>query len=177
MMLTDQLKKENENIRVMLRILDKICEKIDSGQRPLSEDLDEVVELIEVLVQRLHQRKEEDLLLSTTEDSPVDERGAFAALLADHRAIRRYFQGMKASLAKYHRGDAAALASLGHSARHYSRLLDEHLEMAEKDLYGRADINLSRKKQSELMERFAGLEGIGPDRNQRILRLRRIYLD
>jgi hemerythrin-like domain-containing protein len=177
MMLTDQLKKENENIRVMLRILDRICEKIDSGQRPLSEDLDEVVELIEVLVQRLHQRKEEDLLLSTTEDSPVDERGAFAALLADHRAIRKRFQEMKASLAKYHRGDSTALASLSYSAHLYSRLLDEHLEMAQKDLYERADINLSRKKQRELMKRFARLEEMGADRNERIMRLRRIYLD
>jgi hemerythrin-like domain-containing protein len=177
MMLTDQLKKENEKIRVILRILNGICEKIDSGQQVLTEDLDDIVDLIGSLVQRLHQEKEEDLLLSTTEDSPVDERGAFAALLADHRAIRKSFRDMKASLAKYHRGDSTALASLSDSARLYSRLLGEHLEMAEKDLYERADINLSRKKQRELTERFARLEKMGSDRNERTMRLRRIYLD
>jgi hemerythrin-like domain-containing protein len=177
MILTDQLRKENGTIRVILEILDKIREKIDSGDQVLSEDLDEVVDLVGSLVQRLHQRKEEDLLLSTMEDSPVDEHGAFAALLADHRAIRKRFQEMKASLAKYHRGDSTALASFSYSAHLYSRLLHEHLEMAEKDLYERADINLSRKKRSELMERFARLERMGPDRNERIMRLRRIYLD
>jgi hemerythrin-like domain-containing protein len=177
MIITDDLKKENGNIRVMLRIMDVLCEKIDSGQGVLTEDLDELVHLIGSLVQRLHQEKEEDLLLATMEESPVDERGAFAVLLADHRAIRKRFQDMKVCLMKYHHGDPTSLASFSESARLYSLLLNEHLEMVERDLYDRADINLSRKKQNELMERFARLGGIGPDKNERITRLRRVYLD
>lgn len=177
MILTDQLRKENETIRVVLKILDKICEKTESGEQVPSEDLDEVVELIGALVQRLHQRKEEDVLLSTMEESPVDERGAFAALLVDHRAIRKRFREMKACLAKYHTGDVTARPAFGESARLYSRLLDEHLEMAEKDLYERADMHLSRKKQGELVEKFVRFEGIGSHRDAQLLRLRRTYLE
>jgi hemerythrin-like domain-containing protein len=180
MILTDQLRKENETIRVMLEILDRICDKLDSGDQVPSEDVDELIELAEVLVQRLHQRKEEDLLLSTMEESPVDEHGPMSALLLDHRAIRRSFQEMKESAAKYHAGDQAARPVVSESGRLYNRRLREHLDTAEKHLYERAEIHLSRKKQSELAGRFDRLERYGVARDKlldKLLRLRRIYIE
>jgi hemerythrin-like domain-containing protein len=180
MILTDQLRKENGTIRVMLEILDRICDKLDSGDQVPSEDLDELTQLAEVLVKRLHQRKEEDLLLSTMEGSPVDEHGALAALLLDHRAIRKSFQEMKESVAKYHAGDQAVCPVVSESGRLYKRLLREHLDTAEKYLYERAEIHLSRKKQSELAGRFDRLEGFGVARDKlldKLLRLRRVYLE
>jgi hemerythrin-like domain-containing protein len=180
MILTDQLRKENETIRAMLEILDKICDKLDSGDQVSTEDLDELIQLAEALVERLHQRKEEDLLLSTMERSPVDEHGAMSALLLDHRAIRRSFQEMKESVAKYHAGDQGARPVVSGSGRLYSRLLREHLDTAEKYLYGRADVHLSRKKQSELSERFDRLERFGVAKDKlldKLLRLMRIYIE
>lgn len=179
MILTDQLRKENETIRVVLRILERIGEGFDSGEQVHLEDLDEVVGLIEALVERLHQRKEEDLLLSTMEESPVDEHGALAALLSEHRAIRKSFQAMKESVARYRAGDQAARPIVSESIRLYSRQLSQHLETAENDLYERVDIHLSRKKQSELMTRFDRLERIGVDKNEqlrKLVRLRQAYL-
>jgi hemerythrin-like domain-containing protein len=180
MILTEQLRKENDTIRIALKVLDRICEKLDSEGQVPSEDLHEVVELMEALVQRLHQRKEEDLLLSTMEGSPVDEHGAMSALLLDHRAIRKSFQEMKESVAKYCTGDQAVRSVVSESGRLYNRLLREHLDTAEKYLYGRADIHLSRKKQSELAGRFDRLERFGTARDKlldKLLRLRRIYIE
>jgi hemerythrin-like domain-containing protein len=180
MILTDQLRKENGTIRIMLEILDKICHKLDSEDQVPSEDLDELIQIAEALVKRLHQRKEEDLLLSTMEGSPVDEHGALAALLLEHRAIRKSFQEMKESVAKYRAGDQAVRPVVSRSGRLYNTLLREHLDTAEKYLYERADIHLSRKKQSELVEKFGRLEGPAVARDRaldKLLRLRRVYLE
>jgi hemerythrin-like domain-containing protein len=180
MILTDQLRKENENVRIALRILNRICRKLDSEEQVPPEDLDEIIEHIEVLVQRLHQKKEEDLLLATMETSPVDEHGALAALLLDHRAIRKSFQELKKSTARYHSGDQAARPAIIENARLYDRRLSEHLETAESYIYERADIHLSREKQNELMETFNRLERFGVERDvqmRKLLRLRRVYVD
>jgi hemerythrin-like domain-containing protein len=179
MMLTDQLKKENDNIRVMLRILNGICGKLDSGYEVPARDLDDIFELIRVLVQRLHQKKEEDLLLATMEGSPVDEHGALAALLLDHRAIRRSFQAMRESIARYHAGDQDARPVVSERVRLYTRQLSEHLETAEKDLYVRADMHLSRKKQAELAARFDRLDRAIAEEDERLrklAKLRQMYL-
>jgi hemerythrin-like domain-containing protein len=180
MILTDQLRKENETIRVALRILERISERINSAEQVRPEDLDDVVELIQVLVQRLHQKKEEDLLLSTMEESPVDEHGALAALLSEHSAIRKSFRAMKESIARYHAGDQAARPIVSESMRLYGRQLSQHLETAEKDLYERVDVHLSRKKQGELITRFERLEKTGVDKDKRLrklLGLRQAYLE
>ena len=144
---------------------------------PLS--LDDIFELIRVLVQRLHHKKEEDLLLATTEGSPVDEHGELAALLLDHRAIRRSFQAMRESIARYHAGDQDARPVVIERARLYARQLSEHLETAEKDLYVRADMHLSRKKQGELAARFDRLgRAIAEEDEQlrKLAKLREAYL-
>ena len=176
MILTDELRRENENVRKILRILQRICEKIDSDDQVPERDLDEIVQLAETLAQRSHQRKEEETLLSTMEDSPVHEQGALAALLEDHHAIRRHFEEMKASLSRYRAGDTNALLTFAASSRFYVELLNEHLQVAQKDLYPRIDMHLSRKKQDELMNRFASY-GVDADRAEQVLRLSRAYLD
>jgi hemerythrin-like domain-containing protein len=179
MILTDQLKKENENIRVMLRILDRICEKLDSGYDVPARDLDDISELIRVLVQRLHQGKEEDVILATLEDSPVNERGAFLALLADHSAIRRSFQAMRESIVRYHAGDQDVRSVVSERARRYARQLSEHLETAQKDLFVRADMHLSRKKQGELTARFDRLDRAIAEKDEqlrKLAKLRQVYL-
>ena len=179
MMLTDQLKKDNEDIRVMLRILDRICEKLDSRYDVPAKDLDDIFELIRILVQRLHQKKEEDLLFATMEGSPVDEHGALAALLLDHRAIRRSFQAMRESIARYHAGDQDARPVVSERVRLYTRRLSEHLETAEKDLYVRADTHLSRKNQDELTARFDRLDRAIAEKDEqlrKLAKLRQVYL-
>jgi hemerythrin-like domain-containing protein len=130
-------------------------------------------------VQRLHQKKEEDLLLATIEGSAVDEHGALAVLLLDHRAIRRSFQAMRESIARYHAGDQDARPVVIERVRLYTRQLSEHLETAEKDLYVRADMHLSRKKQGELAARFDRLDrAIAEEDEQlrKLAKLREAYL-
>jgi hemerythrin-like domain-containing protein len=179
MILTDQLRKENETIRMILKILERMSEKIDSGMQLNPEDLTDAVELAGVLVERLHQKKEEALLVSTMEESPVDEHGALALLLSEHRAIRRSFQEMKESATMYLAGDQSARPLVSKTLRVYSEQLGRHLETVESDLYGRADIHLSRKRQYELIDRFSRLDRSDGDRDvqlQSLRKLRRDYL-
>jgi hypothetical protein len=102
-----------------LKITRRVSEKLDHSEKVPPVDLDRLVQLIEVVVQRLHQRKEEDLLLATMEESPVDERGIFAALLSEHSLIRKYFNAMKRSDAEYRKGIETAKARFSESAKSY----------------------------------------------------------
>lgn len=78
------MRKESETIRVMLMIMERIGEKLDTGIQVHLEDRDEFVGPAEVLVQ-----------------SPEVEHGALALLLSVHGEIRRSFQEMRRSPVGY----------------------------------------------------------------------------
>jgi len=59
---TEQLKEEHEAIKLMLRILDKVCDKLESGEEVNPEHLDQILEFIKVFADKCHHGKEEDLL-------------------------------------------------------------------------------------------------------------------
>ena len=158
MTLTDQMREENERVRTILKILGRISDKIGSGGQVSLGDLGDVVELTEVLAQRHHQKKEEDLLLSAMEGSAAHEHGALALLLSRHSAIRKAFRDMKEAVAKYRAGDVAAKAAVSQTIRLYCELFSDHLETAESELYAGVDTGLSREKREELIERFDTLD-------------------
>ena len=84
MILTDQLRKEIETTRVILMIMERIGEKLDTGIQVHLEDRDEFVGPAEVLVQ-----------------SPEVEHGGLALLLSEHREIRRSFEETRRSPVEY----------------------------------------------------------------------------
>ena len=180
MILTDQLREENERIRTVLRVLEKIGKRMDSPVQVDPEDLGEVVELTEVLVQRLHMKKEEALLVSTMEESPVNEHGSLAHLLSEHSAIRKSFQEMKESVNRYRAGDHAARSAVSEAMRLYYAHLGQHLETAERDLYGRVEIQLSTKKLDELVQKFERLDKVVADKDlelRKLPKLTQTYLE
>jgi hemerythrin-like domain-containing protein len=59
---TEQLKEEHEGIQLMLRILDKVCQRLASGVRVDTGHLEKILEFIKVFADKCHHGKEEDLL-------------------------------------------------------------------------------------------------------------------
>jgi hemerythrin-like domain-containing protein len=180
MILTDQLRDENEKIKMALRVLESISKRMDSPVQVDPEDLGEVVELTGVLVQRLHMKKEEALLVSTMEESPVNEHGSLAQLLSEHSEIRKSFQEMKESVNRYRAGEWAARSAVSEAMRLYLEQLGGHLETAERDLYGRSEILLPRRKLDKLIQKFDRLDKSETDRDlqmRRLLKLAQTYLE
>ena len=158
MILTEQLREENARVRTILKILEKLSEKIDSDEKVGYRDLSDIVELAEIFGQRHHQKKEEDLLLSAMEQSAVHEYDVLALLLSRHSAIRKAFREMKEAVAKYHAVDGTARSAASQTMKVYCELFGEHLDTAESEFYAGLDTRFTREKQDELIEGFNALD-------------------
>jgi hemerythrin-like domain-containing protein len=155
MRLTEELLEEHKTIRLTVQMLKMICERIETGTRVDGTDLDMMVDFIDIYVERIHHRKEEDLLFSTMEKEVVPtEAGAAGLMLVEHKTLRDYSKAMSEATATYKAGDSQTLIEFCHSALLYTNLLNEDIEFEESDLYSRAEIHLSKRKQEELLKRI-----------------------
>ena len=59
---TELLMKEHEAIKDSLVVLNKICDKLQSGEQVDSSHLDQIVEFIRNFADKCHHGKEEDIL-------------------------------------------------------------------------------------------------------------------
>jgi hemerythrin-like domain-containing protein len=180
---TEELKKEHNAVRIVLAVLDKMCDRLESGQMIDSNDLDNIIEFLQIFVDKCHHAKEERLLfaamrsaVSSAEEKQIED------LLRDHVDGRNHVKGMKESADRYRAGDAGASVDIVAHAKNYIALLNQHIERENFSFFPLADKKLSEKKHDELFADFEKLEveEIGTGRHEQfhsmIDRLRRAYL-
>jgi len=171
---TEVLKKEHKAIELMLKVLEKFCEKIESEKEVNQEHLDQILEFIKVFGNQCHHAKEEELLFPAMEDMGMPrEGGPIGVMLTEHDMGRNYVKGMSAATQKYKAGDKDALSDITENARNYITLLREHIDKEDTILYQMADTHLSAEKEEELLEGFEKLERdrIGIDKHEGFHRL------
>lgn len=180
---TEQLKEEHEAIKLMLKILEKVCEKLESKEEVNPEHLERIVEFIKVFADKCHHGKEEDLLFPAMEEAGIPkEGGPIGVMLTEHNMGRDYVKGMNEAVAKYKTGDRTVSPKIVENARNYIRLLTPHINKEDNILYQMADMRLSKEKQEELLEEFERVESeiIGADKHEefhQLLRnLKQVYL-
>ena len=59
---TDELKKEHEGIKLMLRVLQAVAGKVNLGDRVNPEHIDGILEFLSIFVDKCHHAKEEEFL-------------------------------------------------------------------------------------------------------------------
>jgi len=159
MIATEQLTTEHKGIQMMLRILDAMCERLESGRAVAAEHLESVVEFLKVFVDKCHHGKEEELLFPALEAAGVPrEGGPIGVMLREHNQGRGHVERMSKAAAQYRAGEAKAAADFVGAAKVYMDLLIEHIEKEDGVLYVMADARLSEKKQEELAEGFERIE-------------------
>jgi hemerythrin-like domain-containing protein len=180
---TEQLKEEHQAIKVMLRIAEKVCQKLESGEEVNPEHLEQIVEFIKVFADKCHHGKEEDLLFAAMEEAGIPRKGGpIGVMLTEHDMGRGYVRGMSEAVAKYKAGDRKASSAIVVNARNYIALLTQHIDKEDNILYPMADMHLSGERQKELLEEFERVERekIGVGRHEefhRLLdRLKEVYL-
>ena len=179
---TDELKKEHQAIRLMLRILDQVCRRLEAREKVDPAQLERIVEFIQVFADRCHHGKEEDLLFKAMVDAGFpQEGGPIAVMMHEHGLGREYAKGLTDAVRKY-RTDPSAAGRIVQNARNYILLLGQHIDKEDNILYPMADQHLSPAKQEELLRQFEDLEQqrIGPGKHEEFHRLleqlRREYL-
>ncbi len=179
----EELKEEHEAIKLMLKILEKISEKLDSGEIVDTDHLEKIVEFIQVFADRCHHRKEEDLLFREMEavGFPRD-RGPVGVMLHEHEIGRGYVRNIKEGVAKLKAGDKKGALVIAENARGYVSLLSQHIDKEDNILYPMAENRLSEEKFEELGKGFEKVEKeiIGPGKHaefhQLLHHLKEIYL-
>ena len=108
---TEELKQEHQGILLMLRILDRVAAKIESGEKTDVDHLEQIVEFLRVFADRCHHGKEEDLLFPAMEKAGIPrERGPIGVMLMEHEEGRGYIREMADALARNKKGESAGSA-------------------------------------------------------------------
>jgi hemerythrin-like domain-containing protein len=154
------LKMEHEAVRLTLRILDKICQRIEKSEEIIDlGHIDQLLEFFKVFVDRCHHGKEEELLFPALENVGVSrEGGPIGVLLHEHQQGREFVRSMNAVLSQYAQGDRKAAAEFVKTARSYINLLDQHIDKENGVLFPLAEKHLSAQEQTQLWEGFEMIE-------------------
>lgn len=186
---TEQLVNEHKTIKVVLKIMKRVCDKLESGDNVDPEHLERIVEFIRIFADRCHHGKEEDLLFQAMEETGIpnkgrpDEENVFYALLLEHYIGRDYVKDLGDAIAKYKAGDRSSTYKIIENARDYVELLTQHIEKEDDIAYLIADKTLPEEKKKELLEGFerVEIERIGVGRHEEfhklVDRLEKTYLE
>lgn len=156
---TQQLKNEHQGVSLMLNILDAVCGRLAAGEKVESRHLQQIVEFLQIFVDKCHHGKEEDVLFPAMEEARVPkENGPLGVMLREHENGRDWVRQMKAAVEQYAAGDAAQSEQIAEAARNYMAFLRPHIEKEDNVLYAMADSVLSAEQQDKLFEEFEKIE-------------------
>lgn len=159
MQATIRLKEEHKAVKQALRILEKICKKLDGGGRVDPKHLDDLLDFLRTFVDKCHHSKEEGVLFPAMEKAGVpNEGGPIGMMLIEHDAGRSFIRGMAKGIEKYGTGKKEASVEIVKNARDYIALLTDHIEKEEGILYMIADMHLSPDEQKQLLKEFDKIE-------------------
>ena len=154
---TAPLKDEHHDIKLMLQILDKICTKIEHGEKVKKAHLESIMEFFSDFVVECHLAKEEDMLFPAMEKAGVPQGGGpIGDLRVVHTIARSYISVMNEAVLKYP-ADANNDKIFTQNAREYIELLKSHID-TEDMLFPLAENYISEKVKKNLTEEFKKFE-------------------
>lgn len=181
---TEVLKEEHKAIKLVLRIVEKICTGIESGKPANVEHLEKIVEFIKVFADTCHHGKEEDLLFPAMEAAGIPRQGGpIGVMLEEHTLGRNYVKNMRTAVEEYKNGNAAASKTFITNARNYNALLSQHIDKEDNILYQIADMHIPEDEQEKLLKEFERVEvekiGVGKHEefHELLKQLKKVYLE
>jgi hemerythrin-like domain-containing protein len=181
---TDELVKEHEGIKIMLRVLEAVSDKIKRGEKIDSGDLGGMVEFLTVFADKCHHGKEEDFLFPALEAAGIPrEGGPIVVMLNEHKKGRALIARLKEAANRYKSGEREASGEFGSAAAEYVELLTQHIDKENNVLFPMANARFSAKKDDGLFKAFEKIEeeriGAGKHEEFHVLlsRLKKTYLD
>jgi hemerythrin-like domain-containing protein len=156
---TQELSNEHQAILLMIRILEKMSDRLEEGRQVDAGHLEKAVDFIKVFADKCHHGKEEDLLFPAMEKAGIPRTGGpLGVMLREHVMGRGFVKAMSEALAGIKKGDRKAVALFAENARNYGALLSQHIFKEDNVLYPMADGRLSSAEQDALEACFAEVE-------------------
>jgi hemerythrin-like domain-containing protein len=175
----EQLKEEHEGISLMLRILEKVCAKMEAKEKIDLGHLGRISEFFKIFVDQCHHGKEEDLLFPAI--IPMEQK-LIGLLLREHSQGRSYVRAMGQELAQMKKVEGLTWIEYAAYAQKYITLMTQHIHKEDNVFFPMLDRLLGEKKQRELVEGFEDLErkkigeGVHEQFHKLLHELREIYL-
>ncbi len=147
MLATKQLKDEHKAVKQALKILEKICKKLDKGEKVDPKHIQNLLEFLRVFVDKCHHTKEEGVLFPAMEKTGVpNEGGPIGMMLIEHDLGRGFIKGMVEG------------KDFTKNARNYIALLNDHIDKEDNILYMIAEMHLSFDEDKRLLKEFDKIE-------------------
>lgn len=180
----NELLSEHEAVRLTLKILKKIAQRIDeTGRISDTEHVEQLFEFFSTFVDRCHHGKEEELLFPALEQVGLSRKGGpVGVMLKEHQQGRDLVAKMKNDLSRYRDGSDNAALNFKKHADDYIALLDFHIEKENNVLFPMAIKHLPENMLVEMKNGFDKIEsekiGVGKheDFHQMLDALKRIYI-
>lgn len=170
---TEQLRNEHEGVKIMLNILGKVCQRLETTGNVDNDHFENVLEFLKVFVDKCHHGKEEDLLFPALEAAGVPKDGPIAVMLYEHEMGRNYVRAISEAFFVYISGNRSSSEGIVRNSREYIVLLNAHIEKENNVLFVMADDLLPEEKQDQLFEGFEKIEEerIGAGKHEEFHRL------
>ena len=179
----EDITREHGPIKLVLRVLEKINEKVIKGETLPTEDLRSAIEFIREFADKCHHGKEEALLFPAMKQNGIAEEGALIDVLnKEHIEGRGYVKKMAEAVEKKEINIEEFAKLFVDSAKKYIILLDQHIEKENMILFPKARHSLSDDQLKELEKGFLHVEeniigrGRHEELHQIISKLRKAYL-
>lgn len=172
---------EHGAIMLMLRIMAKVAERIESTADVSKEHLEKIVDFIKTFADQCHHGKEEGILFPEMEKINHDNDRLINELLGEHKTGRDQVRGMAEDLPKYKAGNFAAF-HIANNLKIYISLLESHIKKENEKLVTVFDALFSEEQLDEIKKKFDAIErdviGQGEHEayHQLLARYRNIYL-
>ena len=168
---TEQLKKEHAAIETMLKILEAVCGRLQTGEKADPAHLSQIVEFFHVFADGCHHGKEEEIFFPALEMAGIPkEGGPIGVMLGEHDRMRGLMRDLAEAVDRHRAGDSKVHAVIVRHASEYATMLRRHIEKENNVLFKMAEMHLSPDEEKELFERFESMETdkIGPGTHQRL---------
>lgn len=160
-----ELTQEHGPVKLMLRILEKVSDRLEAGQEMNTGDLESAIAFIREFADKCHHGKEEHLFFPAMKENDIVEEVALVdVLIEEHKVGRNFVKQMAEAIAEKNN------AKFVENARGYVALLDQHIDKENQTLFPMAEKSLSEEKQKELEVGFEDVEKnvIGEGRHEEL---------
>jgi hemerythrin-like domain-containing protein len=156
---TQQLKDEHEGIKLMLNVMEVICNNLERGEELNINHYAKILEFLKGFVDKCHHGKEEDILFPDLIDHGLPkEGGPITVMLHEHQLGRDHIKSLSNALDELKGGNNRAIVNIISSSRNYIELLRNHIVKENNILFMMADKVLNETEQSNIFDAFEKLE-------------------
>ncbi|MCF8092489.1 MAG: hemerythrin domain-containing protein [Desulfotignum sp.] len=154
----DQLKNEHEGIKIVFRVLRKMCESLQSNQTIDTTHFEGILDFFQIFVDKCHHGKEEDLLFPAMIQAGIPEQGPIEAMLSEHATGRSHIKTISQAFTRFKSGDTAVAGALAHACEQYILLMLDHIYKENNILYPMGESRFSQDIDEKLFQDFETLE-------------------